>query len=290
VVISRDDTYYDALSGAGLAGALDAPILLTGTSGLSDSCRAAVQSLGATKAVILGGENAVSAQVASELQAMGLSVERVAGDDVYGTSMACTSYLMEHGGSTQYAIACSPASFVDAVSISGWAYRNKVPVMLQTWGSSAADRGFDAAAASVISGRDLIVCGGAGAVTDESVSGLGAASVTRLGGATLYDTSLAIADWEMEHGMSASDVTVASSISSFSGVDALAASALAGRNGGVVLLAQSNPNGYEPEVETGSALGFITAHKDEIESVHVLGGEVAQTPGFYAQIEAALGE
>ena len=109
VVISRDDAYYDALSGAGLAGALGAPILLTGTSGLSGACRSAVESLGATKAVVLGGENAVSAQVYSELEDMGLSVERVAGPDVYGTSMACTTRLMDiEGASSRYEIACSP--------------------------------------------------------------------------------------------------------------------------------------------------------------------------------------
>ena len=287
VVVSRDDTYYDALSGAGLAGALGAPILLTGTSGLSGACRDAIASLGATRAVVLGGENAVSGQVVSELEAMGLSVERVAGDDVYGTSMACTRYLLAHGGSQRYAIACNPTSFVDAVSISGWAYANRVPVMLQTWGATAAERGFDAEAASVIAGRDLIVCGGEMAVSDGSVNSLGAASVTRLGGDTLYDTNLEIVGFALENGMSASDVAVASDIYSFSGVDALAASALAGRRGGVVLLAQSNP-AYEPAVEIGSALGFISAHASEVSRVHVLGGEVAQTPEFYRQIEDAL--
>ena len=289
VVISRDDTYYDALSGAGLAGALEAPVLLTGSAELSGACRDAIASLGATKAVVLGGPNAVSAQVYSELEDMGLSVERVDGADVYGTSMACTRYLLAHGGSAEYAIACSPTSFYDAVSVSGWAYANRVPVMLQTWGGSAAERGFDAEAASVIAGRDLIVCGGTGAVTDESVSGLGAASITRLGGATIYDTSLAIAEWELENGMSAADVSVASAIQQYNGVDALAASALAGKRGGVVLLAQSNPSYYPPQ-SMDMALGFISDHAGEVEKVHVLGGAVANTPELYSAIGTALGE
>ena len=218
-----------------------------------------------------------------------MTVERVAGSDVYGTSMACTRYLLAHGGSQRYAIACNPTSFVDAVSISGWAYANRVPVMLQTWGATAADRGFDAEAASVIAGRDLIVCGGEMAVSQDSVSGLGAKSVTRLGGDTLYDTNLRIVGFALENGMSASDVAVASDIYSFSGVDALAASALAGRRGGVVLLAQSNP-AYEPGKSTDMALSFIKDHKNEIRNVYVLGGEVAQTPEFYQQIEDALGK
>ena len=161
--------------------------------------------------------------------------------------------------------------------------------MLQTWGATAADRGFDAEAASVIAGRDLIVCGGEMAVSQDSVSGLGAKSVTRLGGDTLYDTSLAIANWELEHGMSAGNVCIASSIYDFNGVDALAASALVGNGRGVVLLANSNP-AYEPGESTDMALSFIKDHKNEIRNVYVLGGEVAQTPEFYQQIEDALGK
>ena len=154
---------------------------------------------------------------------------------------------------------------------------------------TSADRGFDAEAQQILTGRQLIVAGGPAAVSDESLAGIDAASVTRLGGADAFQTSLAIAEWELEHGMSASSISVASAIEQYNGVDALAASALAGRKGGVVLLAQSNP-AYEPAPETSAALGFISEHASEVSRVHVLGGEVAQTPEFYQQIEDALGE
>lgn len=286
VVISRDDAYYDALSGAGLAGALGAPILLTGSTELTGSCRSAIQSLGATRAVILGGENAVSAQVAAELVDMGLTVERVAGPDVYGTSVACEQKLLGTGdASSQYAIACNPTNFADAVSISGWAYAEKVPIMLQTWGDTAAERGFEEDSLELLQGRQVVVCGGTGAVSEESVAGLDVAA--RLGGDTLYDTNLAIVDWELAHGMTVEDVSVASSIYSFNGVDALAASALAGRARGVILLAQSNPD-YEPYVYTESALSFVGEHAAETKAVHVLGGEIAQTADFYTAIEQAF--
>lgn len=292
IVVARDDMYYDALSAAGLAGALNAPILLTSGDSLSDSCSRGVQSIGGNYGVkdvyVAGGPNAVSDSVVSQIKDLGYNVKRVAGDDVYGTSMACTQTLMGiEGASSRYAIACNPTSFADAVSISGWAYANKVPVMLQTWGDTAAERGFTDEAAQVISGRELIVCGGKLAVSDESVNNLGAASITRLGGATLYDTSLAIANWELEHGMSAGNVCIASSIYDFNGVDALAASALAGNGRGVVLLANSNP-AYEPGESTDMALSFIKDHKDEVRNIYVLGGTVASTPEFYDAVEAAM--
>lgn len=287
VVISRDDDYFDALSGAGLAGALNAPILLTRPNELSAACMDEIEALGATKAVVLGGTSAVSDDVVASLEAKGVSVERVWGDDAYGTSLAVSQKLVnELGGNAQYAVAVNPTNFADAVSISGWAYRNKVPVMLQTWGDTAADRGYTDEALQILTGRTVIVCGGTSAVSDESVAGL---STVRLGGETLYDTSRAIANWEIaEGGMSAADVSIASAAEPLKGVDALAASALAGRNGGVVLLAQSNPE-YYPPVATDVALSFITSCKDEIEAVHVLGGTSASTEEFYGAIKEAMG-
>ena len=289
VLIARDDTYYDALSAAGLAGALNAPILLTSSDSLSDACRTAIASSGASSAVIVGGTSAVSDQVAAQLINLGLSVKRVWGDDVYATSMACTRACLEAGGSSEYAVVSSPASFYDAVSISGWAYANKVPVMLQTWGDSADARGFDSEALSILAGRKVIVTGGELAVSSSSLTGIDQSGITRLGGTDAYDTSLKIAEWELEHGMSAANVSIASAIQQYNGVDALAASALAGKKGGVVLLAQSNPV-YEPAQSTDMALKFVSDHASEVRTVHVLGGAVANTQEFYEQIEAALGE
>ena len=83
---------------------------------------------------------------------------------------------------------------------------------------------------------------------------------------------------------SVSSVCIASSIDSFRGADALAASALAGRENGVILLAQSNPDFYPPE-STDMALKFLTDHKGDIQTVHVLGGETANTLEFFDQID-----
>lgn len=285
VLIARDDEYYDALSAAGLAGAYGAPILLTSSGELSHACEAEIDRLGAKTAIIIGGEGAVSSQVAEALMDKGLSVNRIAGDDVYQTSLACTRALLAQGGSDEYAIACNPTSFADAVSISGWAYAKRVPIMLQTWGDSAAGRGYDDEARQILQQRTVIVCGGSGAVSDESVAGL---STIRLAGDDIYATSAAVADWTLEHGMSASNVTVASAILDYKGVDALAACALAGRSQGVVLLAQSN--GAFPYANTRTVLEFLAAHESQIYEVNVLGGTAASTPQFYNDIKAVLHE
>ena len=67
VVIATASNWPDALGGAALAGALDAPLLLTETARLSSATAAEIIRLGATRAIILGGRGAVSPAAEKEL-------------------------------------------------------------------------------------------------------------------------------------------------------------------------------------------------------------------------------
>ncbi len=87
VVIATGYNWPDALGGSALAGALDAPILLTRQDSLPSEATAEIVRLGATKAIILGGTPAVSSSVASAIDAIpGVSVERIAGANRYETA------------------------------------------------------------------------------------------------------------------------------------------------------------------------------------------------------------
>ena len=60
VIISRDDDFADAMSATGLAGALDAPIILANReTGLSEDALAQIQAIGAKNAYIIGGFGAI---------------------------------------------------------------------------------------------------------------------------------------------------------------------------------------------------------------------------------------
>src|SRR5699024_1074819 len=68
VVLSRFDNFADALAGVPLAHKLDAPILLTTSSKLNADTLKEIQRLGAKNVVILGGTEAISKSVESELK------------------------------------------------------------------------------------------------------------------------------------------------------------------------------------------------------------------------------
>jgi hypothetical protein len=68
VVIATGRNWPDALGGSALAGALDAPILLVPGASVPDIVTAEIERLGATSAVIVGGELAVGPGVFSALQ------------------------------------------------------------------------------------------------------------------------------------------------------------------------------------------------------------------------------
>ncbi len=90
VALARADNFADALAGAPFANAQRAPLLLTSTDSLHPATRAEIQRvLPAGRTVhVLGGTVAVSDAVVAEIQALGYTVERIAGDTRYATSVA----------------------------------------------------------------------------------------------------------------------------------------------------------------------------------------------------------
>ena len=89
-VLSRMDTFADALSGSALAGAKNGPLLLTPSSSLDPSVLAELRRVlprGAT-VYLLGGTGALSADVETTLRAEGFVPRRLAGSERYSTSLA----------------------------------------------------------------------------------------------------------------------------------------------------------------------------------------------------------
>jgi putative cell wall-binding protein len=77
VIIARgDDTgnYADGLAASYLAKVKDAPILLTNTNSLPQQTAAAITTLNAKKAYVLGGELAISPAVVDKLKDLGLTI------------------------------------------------------------------------------------------------------------------------------------------------------------------------------------------------------------------------
>ena len=95
VVIATDREHYDALAANSLAGVLRCPVLLTNPNSLSDQTRREIQRLGAKRAYICGGPNAVSRNVDGQIRAIGCGdVRRVYGAHQQETAMEIAKLVL----------------------------------------------------------------------------------------------------------------------------------------------------------------------------------------------------
>ncbi|MGI6217648.1 MAG: cell wall-binding repeat-containing protein [Coriobacteriales bacterium] len=233
VVIAYGGNFPDALAASGIAGTLDAPVILTEKESLSEEAAAEVSRLGAKEAYVVGGRGAVSDRVVSDLKGMGLNVTRIAGADRFETARMIYS-AGEGWGDT--AIVASGTSFADALSVSPLAYAERLPIFLV-----GSDGKLDQATASMIRSdfKHVILVGGSARVSGSVTSQLGeGVECERLSGGDRYQTSAVIADYSVANSDSISyDGMLVATGMNFP--DALSGGALAGRRGTVLMLVDS---------------------------------------------------
>ena len=300
VIIARDDDFADAMSATGLAGTLNAAIVLTNRTSLSDSSAEAIKTLGAKKAYIIGGTGAISSSIEGQLREAGCeSTERVRGTNSWDTSVECAKLITKLGGNEQSeAIVAMSTNFQDALSISSYAYKYHVPILLETGESSVAseNRVLTSDAKEYINSTTgtIYVPGGSGAVPKSSVEDVFKdRTIQRIYGTTGYDTSNQIATYMVENGkLSAETVCLTNGAPAPKGTDALAGSALAGVNGGVILLANSRSDFGDPEnyatidgTDSKNTAGFLKANKDSVKNAYVLGGSAVMPEKICKRIE-----
>ncbi|MDG5471677.1 cell wall-binding repeat-containing protein [Jeotgalibacillus sp. ET6] len=187
VVLARGDAFPDALVGTPLAKSLDAPILLTKTNKIGEETLAEIERLGASKAVLLGGEGAVSAAVKEALVKKGLTVERISGKTRYETAVKVAQKM---NAKTSRAFVADGSDFADALSISSYAAENGYPILL-TRQSSLSEETYN----EVKKYKEAIVIGGRGAVSGKVFGQLPNKLKTRIGGDNRYDTAAHITDY-----------------------------------------------------------------------------------------------
>ena len=178
VIVASGGNYPDALAASGLAGVLDAPIVLTDGNTLSVQASARLTSLAPSRIIVAGGRAAVSDGVVAALRGICPDVERVAGETRVDTSLEL--YRKGSGwGST--AILATSGNFADALSVSSYAYAAKAPVFLVDPGTGLTR----AQKAALGTFGQVLVVGGENAVPSRHVAGL--PGVTRLSGANFPD-------------------------------------------------------------------------------------------------------
>ena len=268
VIVAAGGNYPDALAASGLAGVLAAPIVLTDGNTLSVQASARLPSLAPSRIIVAGGRAAVSDGVVAALRGICPDVERVAGETRVDTSLEL--YRKGSGwGST--AILATSGNFADALSVSSYAYAAKAPVFLVDPGTGLTR----AQKAALGTFGQVLVVGGENAVPSRHVAGL--PGVTRLSGATRYETSERIAEWTTGHGLGMDGVVYATGANF---PDALAAGPLAGRAGAVTLLVA---DAHSP------AVSFSADYRGKVDRAYVVGGENAVSRATADAIADGLG-
>ncbi len=283
VVIATGYNWPDALGGSALAGALDAPILLTRKDSLPSEVTAEIVRLGATKAIILGGTPAVSSSVASAIDAIpGVSVERIAGANRYETAnkvAARTVAILEEGaGYDGTAFVATGANFPDALGASPLAAANGWPIYLANpaLGSNASM----VATMAVAGVTNPIVLGGTNVVgTPVEMELLSLGGLTRLSGANRYETAVEVATYGVVHAGLQWDMVAIATGQNFP--DALAGGVLQGRYGSVLLLTPGT------SLDAGVA-STLTENKATIFEVRFLGSTMAVSQAVRDRVVDAL--
>jgi len=264
VILATGIGYADALSASALAGALDAPLLLTHPGSLGDGVLAEVRRLGAKKAYVMGSAVAVSDAVGGSLISAGLAVERVAGTDRYATSAAVAKKVAELEGAAfvKKAFLARGDDFADGLAVSPLAYHNRIPVLLTRPTSLPAPVGD---AITCLGITDVTVLGLTAAITsgvEASVGGI--ATTRRVAGDNRYETAQRIAEYAFENSLAAKDFIGVATGLDFP--DALAGGAATGKHGGILVLTE--PGG----LSRGWAICLSGAYESIKPDIQLYGG------------------
>ena len=218
-VVATAGGYEDALAASGFAGLLNAPLLMTDRNTLTASTKKYIEdadkAADGTKTIyLIGGNVAVSDEVQAELEAIdGVAntadgaVIRIAGENSWDTALEIYKTGSKIGAGWQTGSAVSAGQkeiivatsidFQDALSISPYAYANKLPVILTTNNAVLSDSVAEAMQADINTKTNPIkqatIVGGTVVVSPVVNNQLLNIPINRLAGTTGYDTSNDIA-------------------------------------------------------------------------------------------------
>lgn len=262
VVLARGDDYPDALVGAPLAAANNAPLLLTTGSSLPAGIKAEIQRvLAPGKTVyILGGPNAVPASIATELSGLGYVVTRYSGANRFATAVKVADAL----GDPNVVLLATGTNFPDALT-AGVAAVESAGVVLLTNGST-----LPAETSAYLSAHPgtAYAIGGPAAAADPSAEAIV--------GADRFETG---ADVAKRFFGGPSEVGIATGLSF---PDALSAGALLGHRAAPLLLVGTSS-------VPGSVTSYLTAVKGTVTDGFVIGGPNTVNQSVADAINTTLG-
>lgn len=278
VVLASARSFADALCGVPLAQAYRAPVLLCEPGYVSTELRAELRRLDPDKVFILGGEVSLAPEVAAGVASAlpGASIERLAGNDRYETSVKIARALEQRRPNPEEVVLASGADFADALSSSAFAARHGWPVLLSR--PSEIPAVTEELIIDLAPSR-IVLVGGPVALSPavEARCARLAPATRRLWGANRYETAESIATASIADGHTLERPVVASGVVF---ADAIPGGLLAARYNSVVVLTRPD---LLPE-----ASARVLSKATRVVETYVLGGSVAISPAVENAIASIL--
>lgn len=165
VYLASGQNFPDALAAGPAAGVARGPILLTRTGSLPDVTLAELKRLKPTKVVILGGTEAVSAEVGGTVMTTTSTVTRHDGANRHETAIKVSRSTHADGAST--VVLADGASYPDALSGAPYAVSKNAPILLTS--TNEERNKLVCAEIARLGAKELIVLGGPAAVPQATV-------------------------------------------------------------------------------------------------------------------------
>lgn len=252
-VIARSDTFADALGGTALAIQENGPLLLTPTASLDKGVAAELTRILPPHSIVyaLGGTSALSPEVADQLTALGFYVERLAGDNRYGTAVAIAENIAGTPHQTSSVLIATGVDYPDALTAgvaAGQEERYTGPgeanglnggVVVLTDGTGMPKETADYLKQISPHVQHVYAVGGQ-AVTAVKAAFPSWTGVTPLAGATRYETAAKVAASPLFGSGAAGRYPMVGVATAANWPDALSGGALIGNLGGPLLLADAH--------------------------------------------------
>ena len=129
-VIVNESAIADALSATPFAKSVDAPILLTNKDTLQAPTKDELNRLGVKTVYLIGGESVLSEGVKQKIEAMDITVERIAGDSRENTALEIAKKIDAKNDVSEIAVVNGYTGLVDAVSVAAAAAENNMPIII----------------------------------------------------------------------------------------------------------------------------------------------------------------
>lgn len=279
VVVARGDDPADALAGGPLAAHHGGPLLLTRTDDLPAATAEEVTRLEPDSVLLLGGPEAVSDAVADQLAGMSGGVERIVGENRYGTAARIAERLPGRTGYVALGEHPDPSrAWPDALGAGRAAAVDGDPVLL------AAPSGLPAPTEAALDQvDDAVIVGGEAAVPAAAQRRLAdrLLGVERVAGRDRYETSARLAGHVMDEGVEPHSAWLATGRDF---PDAMAAAPAAAGEGGLLLLVDGRHLAGSP-----AGADLLRELAPPLERLVLAGGEEAISPEVEAELHLVAG-